>query len=161
MFYMSLELLWISYLSISFVSITIFLVILMPMNSKFKIFPRVDSSTRAWVIMVSILSTQSFFQSIHLSHIPLLQKQLHLLHFLHSVSVDQINGSDKVLHSALSFLESFDVLNKTNDVVTHCRHCLNGKMHQLPFNKYTSISTMPLELMWCMGSSTCNFCEWL
>ena len=55
--------------------------------------------------------------------------------------------SDKVLHSALSFLESFDVLNKTNDVVTHCRHCLNGKMHQLPFNEYTSISTMPLELI--------------
>ena len=55
--------------------------------------------------------------------------------------------SDKVLHSALSLLESFDVLNKTNDVVTHCRHCLNGKMHQLPFNEYTSISTMPFELI--------------
>ena len=71
--------------------------------------------------------------------------------------------SEKILHSTLSFLETLDALNKTFDIVTHCRHCLSGKMHQLHFNKSNSISTNPLKLIYSdvWVPETYNFCEWL
>ena len=54
--------------------------------------------------------------------------------------------SDKILLSPVSSFENSDVLNSTSDVVQHCKHCLSGKMHQLPFNKSISKATKLLEL---------------
>ena len=34
-----------------------------------------------------------------------------------------------------------------SDSLTHCKHCLKGKMHQLPFNKSDFHASKPLELV--------------
>ena len=54
--------------------------------------------------------------------------------------------SDKVLSSALSSYTQSVVSNK-NEIVTHCKHCLSGRMHELPFDKSNFISSQPLELV--------------
>ena len=54
--------------------------------------------------------------------------------------------SDKVLSSALSSYTQSVVSNK-NEIVTHCKHCLSDRMHELPFDKSNFISSQPLELV--------------
>ena len=54
--------------------------------------------------------------------------------------------SDNILGTALSFMNSSDVFNK-NSLVTHCKHCLCGKIHKLPFNKSDFQSTKSFELI--------------
>lgn len=63
----------------------------------------------------------------------------------------------------MSFLETSNALNKTPNIVTHCRNYLSGKYHQLHFNKFNSISTNPLKLI-CSDvwvPKTYNFCGWI
>ena len=57
--------------------------------------------------------------------------------------------SNNVLRSALlSSLSFLDVCNKTVfDLDSHCKHCLSGKMHQLPFNKSDFVASKPFELV--------------
>ena len=90
--------------------------------------------------MVSILSTQSFNPSFLLSYMvhPL---QLLKLLLLLSTSVAQEQ------HSAIVAFEHSDVFKFTSAVVTHCKHYLSGKMHQLPFVKSNFQSNEPLELI--------------
>ena len=54
--------------------------------------------------------------------------------------------SNKVLTNALSSIDASCFLPIT-DSVTHCKHCLNGKMHQLPFDKSDFKAFKPLELI--------------
>ena len=57
-----------------------------------------------------------------------------------------------MLNSALSSLVSnnsvrTDTVINNNSVVTHCRHCLSGKMCQLPFKNSVFQSSKPRELV--------------
>ena len=54
--------------------------------------------------------------------------------------------SNKVLTNALSSVDASCILPIT-DSNTHCKHCLNGKMHQLPFDKSDFKASKPLELI--------------
>ena len=54
--------------------------------------------------------------------------------------------SNKVLSIALSFVDASCIL-PISDSVTHCKHCLNGKMHQLPFDRSNIHAFKPLELI--------------
>ena len=59
-----------------------------------------------------------------------------------------------MLRTTLSSLPTFDFCNKPVSASdNHCRHCLSGKMHQLPFNKSDFVGSEPLELVhndvWC------------
>ena len=54
--------------------------------------------------------------------------------------------SNKVLTNALSLVDASCILPIT-DSVTHCKHFLNGKMHQLPFDKSNFKASKPLELI--------------
>ena len=54
--------------------------------------------------------------------------------------------SDNIFGTTLSFTNSSDVFNK-NSLVTHCKHCLSGKIHKLPFNKSDFQSTKSFELI--------------
>ena len=55
--------------------------------------------------------------------------------------------NDNVLYSAISNLEPSNVFKFNSAVVTHCKHCLGGKMHHLPFVKSGIQSKAPLELI--------------
>lgn len=60
--------------------------------------------------------------------------------------------SDKILSSSLSSLVSNKTsfnrdVTKQNSIVSHCRHCLCGKMHHIPFKESTFQSSRPLELV--------------
>ena len=54
--------------------------------------------------------------------------------------------SNKVLSYALSSIDVSCTLNNS-DTVTHCKHCLNEKMHQLPFNTSDFQASKPLKLI--------------
>ena len=54
--------------------------------------------------------------------------------------------SNKVLSNALSSIDVYSTSNNS-DTVTHCKHCLNGKMHQLPLNTFDFQASKPLELI--------------
>ena len=54
--------------------------------------------------------------------------------------------SNKVLTTALSSVDASYIL-PISDSITHCKHCLNGKMHQLPFDKSNFKASKPLELI--------------
>ena len=53
---------------------------------------------------------------------------------------------NKVLTNALSSVDASCILSITESI-THCKHCLNGKMHQLPFDKSDFKASKPLELI--------------
>ena len=56
--------------------------------------------------------------------------------------------SDNVLRTALSSFHCIDVCNNTTPCsARHCKHCLSGKMHQLPFNKSDFVTSKPPELV--------------
>ena len=54
--------------------------------------------------------------------------------------------NNKVLTTALYSVDASCILPIT-DSVTHCKHCLNGKMHQLSFDKSGFKASKPLELI--------------
>ena len=54
--------------------------------------------------------------------------------------------SNKVLTTALSSVDASCIL-PISDSITHCKHCLNGKMQQLPFDKSNFKASKPLELI--------------
>lgn len=54
--------------------------------------------------------------------------------------------SNKKLSAALSSIDVSCTFNNS-DSITHCKHCLNGKMHQLPFSKSDFQASNPLELI--------------
>lgn len=54
--------------------------------------------------------------------------------------------SNKKLSAALSSIDVSCTFNNS-DSITHCKHCLNGKMHQLPFSKSNFQAYNPLELI--------------
>lgn len=53
---------------------------------------------------------------------------------------------NKVLTTVLSSIDASCIL-PINDSITHCKHCLNGKMHRLPFDKSSFKASKPLELI--------------
>ena len=56
--------------------------------------------------------------------------------------------SDNVLRTTLSSLPTFDFCNKhVSASDNHYKHCISGKMHQLPFNKSDFVASKPLELV--------------
>uniref|UniRef100_A0A2N9G595 Integrase catalytic domain-containing protein n=1 Tax=Fagus sylvatica TaxID=28930 RepID=A0A2N9G595_FAGSY len=54
--------------------------------------------------------------------------------------------SAKVLHTIFPSLSSCNSL-ASNSVHSHCKHCLAGKMHQLPFSVSTNKVTAPFQLV--------------
>jgi transposase InsO family protein len=54
--------------------------------------------------------------------------------------------SAKVLHTIFPSLSSCNPLD-FNSVKSHCKHCLAGKMHQLPFTVSTNKVTAPFQLV--------------
>ena len=54
--------------------------------------------------------------------------------------------SDKVLSATLSSIYVSCTFNNS-DSITHCKHCLNGMMHQLPFPKSDFQASKPLKLI--------------
>jgi hypothetical protein len=54
--------------------------------------------------------------------------------------------SASILHSIFPFLKSCNPLNNKSHVL-HCKHCLAGKMHQLPFPISVPKSTFPLHVL--------------
>ena len=54
--------------------------------------------------------------------------------------------SNKVLSTALSSIDVFCPL-PSDGIVSHCIHCLNGKMHQFPFPTSDFHASSPLELV--------------
>ena len=54
--------------------------------------------------------------------------------------------SDAVLNSVVSSIDNSVDFSKS-DIVSYCKHCLSGKMHQLSFDKSDFHSTKPLELI--------------
>ena len=54
--------------------------------------------------------------------------------------------SNKVLSIALASVD-VSCTSPYSDSITHCKHCLHGKMHQLPFNKSDFQASKPLELV--------------
>jgi hypothetical protein len=54
--------------------------------------------------------------------------------------------SAKVLHTIFPSLSSCNSL-EFNSVNSHCKHCLAGKMHQLPFSVSTNKVTAPFQLV--------------
>ena len=57
--------------------------------------------------------------------------------------------SNKVLTITLSSVDASCIL-PINDSITHCKHCLNGKMHQLTFDKYDFKASNHLNLFTLM-----------
>ena len=56
--------------------------------------------------------------------------------------------SDNILRTALSsYNNSMNCTNSMSNSVSHCKHCLSGKMHKLPFNKFVFLASKPLELV--------------
>ena len=51
-----------------------------------------------------------------------------------------------MLSTALSSVDVSCIL-PIGDSITHCKHCLNGKMHQFSFDKYDFKACNPLELI--------------
>ena len=102
--------------------------------------------------MVPIPSTQNFSQSILRPHMHHLHNFTPFMLFMYKTNKWMLwhhrlgHPSDKVLSIAFSSIDHSVVLNNF-DTVIHCRHCLSGKMHQLPFNKSEFHSTKPLELI--------------
>ncbi len=104
---------------------------------------------------------------------PLLHLSLHLsMHlllvsaFLSSKNKWQLwhhrlgHPSDRVLVSALPSLSSC-IFVSNKHVQHHCKHCLIGKMHKLPFAHSQFQSTQPLELVHCdvWGPAPVNSCN--
>ena len=57
--------------------------------------------------------------------------------------------SDSILRTVLSSCnnDSMKCTDSSSNSVSHCKHCLSGKMHKLPFNKSVFLSSKPLELV--------------
>ena len=54
--------------------------------------------------------------------------------------------SDKVLNISLSFIDRV-CISSTNKTLSHCKHCLSGKMHQFSFPISNFHASKPLELV--------------
>ena len=55
--------------------------------------------------------------------------------------------SDIVLRTTLSSCSSTVSCNDSiSSSINHCKHCLSGKMHKLPFNKFVFLPSKPFEL---------------
>ena len=115
-------------------------------NGVYPVYPKLLNSTSPQSVSSSFTQSNHSPSQLHNSSIASfhIQKSHKWLLWHHKLG----HPSDSVLRTALSSLPTSDVCNKLVSVSdSHYKHCLSGKMHQLPFNKSEFVTSKPLELV--------------